>query len=145
MCLAFRAGAEAEARVLLRYVSSGSGVSSEATREECDRFLTALDSRGIPAFPLLSPFILRYPVVLGPVDFATRLLEPDCALQKKLRVAAAIVECSPNSADWLLVPKQSKPQLAFELARLFARITLKAIIAAPLIAVGWLRGRNARR
>lgn len=135
---------EAEARVLLRYVSSGSGDPWDPSPEECELFSKAAEARGLGVCTL-APFVVRRPAALGPLDFATRIATPDCPLQKKLRIAAAIIECSPRSAAWLVPESQSNRELAFELTRLFGRILLKAVPAAPLLVFLRLKGGDGGR
>jgi hypothetical protein len=124
----------AEARALLAYIISAAGASWEPSEEECRRYCALLASHGLDKAPVIAPLFLRHSVLLGALDAATRLVHADSPLQRKLRAAAVVVECSPGSAVWLLPRSWSAGALATETARLLGRIALKSTAALPLLS-----------
>jgi len=50
-------------------------------------------------------WVLKNGFFLGLLDMVTRVLNGNGTSQKKLLLAATIIECSPLSADWLLPKK----------------------------------------
>ena len=122
-----------EARALLQYVIAAAGASWEPSEEECRRYCALLASHGLERSPVIAPLFLRHRFLLGSLDAATRLVHADSPLQRKLRAAAVVVECSPGSAAWLLPRRWSAGALATEAARLLGRIALKSTAALPLL------------
>lgn len=96
---------ELEARTLFSYVLSPMHQKKEITKEEIKRYLRACTDRGIPLVSL-TPQVLDSQKKLGALDAISRLKYPHGMLQKKLYIAATLVECHPRSAPWLL-PRQS--------------------------------------
>jgi hypothetical protein len=63
------------------------------------------------------------------------LLAPDGTLQRKLLIAAALMECHPASADWLLPKERSAPGVLAGAARLGVRIGVKWLGAPVALLV----------
>jgi NADH dehydrogenase len=118
-----------EASVLCRYLYSRSGNRYAPSDAIEDRYLRALDAHGVAA--PMSPLLSAVPVLLGPVDAASRLLYPNSGLQTRLAIASALVECDPGSAEWLL-PKDQPP------ARIVWQSAMLSLSAAAKIAGGLL-------
>jgi nucleoside-diphosphate-sugar epimerase len=104
-----------EARLLLEYVRKGTGVRAEYPPEYADLYSLALRHLGLSWFGPEHP-ILRRPLLLGPLDAASRLWYPESSLQKKLTVAVALLECTKASANILLPKQLSWPALAWRAA-----------------------------
>ncbi len=90
-----------ESRVLLSYIVNGDQVDvyQEGLYKKAITFYS-LDSYPIPQF------VLRRSWCIGALDAITRLLYPNGVFQRKLLIAAALMECSTASSNWLL-PKKS--------------------------------------
>jgi nucleoside-diphosphate-sugar epimerase len=87
----------AEPYVLMRYLSPKVAPSE---------YYVELYKKGIARSNLnthtLFVFILKHPIFIGALDAITKFIKPNGQFQKKLLVAATIVECSPLSSKWLL-------------------------------------------
>lgn len=92
---------ETDSRIL-SYVLSG--FSSNQFPDQCEvgRYREASTIHSIDGFHRLPPKFL-----LPALDASSKILCPSCVLQKKLLIAAAIVETTPRSATFLLLKKQS--------------------------------------
>jgi NADH dehydrogenase len=134
---------EEEARALLRYASSGSGRAWEPTRAERERYRAALAAHGLEPRTSLAPSVLRRPLLLGALDALVRVRHHHSPLAQKLLVAAAIVECTPRSASWLLPRERSLLVLGWATLRLGARVLCKGLGALPLLLVPGFVRRNA--
>lgn len=87
-----------EARLIARYVSCS---KLEIPDEIIDRYNKVILARGINK-RRLSNLIHKTPFLLGFLDAISRLAYPRGILQNKLNIAAALIESSPESANWLL-------------------------------------------
>ena len=101
-CLFLKPPSEAE--VILRYVLSGWRHAPAVVPEVHARFLEALRVHGLEDATELSPEILHSQGLLTAVDWLTKMRAPQCALQRKLLIAVAIRETTPESAVFLLPP-----------------------------------------
>jgi hypothetical protein len=122
-----------DARVVLGYVGAGSGRSWTATPEQCARLRAALFEHDVEPGFSLSPFILRHPGLLGPLDAATRLRYPHAPLRRLLLVTSAVVECTPESADWLLPRDRSFFELLRRSSRPLARSSIKLVFGLAFL------------
>lgn len=131
-----------EAEALLRYVMSASGTAWEPGPQEIARYEAALRAVGIPAHRL-DPVFLARPRWLGALDLATRLTRPGGVLQRKLLVAASLMECHPATADWLLPRDRGLCSIAVAAAWLGLRVAVKGVWSLPLFLFPRVLGRNA--
>lgn len=132
-----------EAALLLSYAGSWRGRPWVAAERDIRLYREALAAHRINPGHALDESIFRHPALLGGLDLASRLLHPAGVLQKKLLVAAALVESDPRSADRLLPRKRSRVAVALRLGALAPRLAAKTVAAAALLArPGFLR-RNA--
>lgn len=86
-----------EAATLLSYIAN-----VEATKAMIERFRKALVVHGVEDVHVLNGSVLAHRWLLQSLDATSRIRYPSCQLQRKLLIAAAIAECSPESADALL-------------------------------------------
>jgi NADH dehydrogenase len=122
--------AATEARAVLAYVLSAFRGAPAPTAGEVARYRDALRRLGLPP-RTLDRSVVRSRRRIAGLDARTRLRHPDCVLRKKLLVAAAIRECDPSSAPFLL--PQDLPKL-----RLFLRAAWLTVRAASTILGGLL-------
>jgi hypothetical protein len=80
-------------------------------------------------------FALRHPWALGSLEAACALLNPSALLRRKLLLAAAILEVSPECADRFLPEFSRAYVLPFRLAWLLLRAGLKLAVGVPLLAL----------
>ncbi len=125
---------EEEARALLSYVMSGTGKRWSPSTVHVSRFLQASKKLETQSNHHLDPIIRHHSLLLGSLDAITRLCFPHCILQKKMLIAAAIVECSPESAEWLLPKERSIMTLALQIVGIALRSLLLLCIGIPLLA-----------
>ncbi len=100
----------AEARVFFNYLARNLGITFNPTLFELQQlhhgFELVLGEKKRP-----SRLLSVHPGLLGPLDAVTKLVYPDCALQTKLLVTAALFETHPASAPQLLPQNSSYWQL----------------------------------
>lgn len=94
----------AEPDVLLQYVLSGYHHAPGVLPEVRERYLHALEVHGLTDAPALTPDLLHAPGALRALDWLTKMRAPQCALQRKLLIAAAVRETTPETAGTLLPP-----------------------------------------
>ncbi|MBI3572136.1 NAD-dependent epimerase/dehydratase family protein [Candidatus Kaiserbacteria bacterium] len=121
-----------EPYVLMRYVLGGRHPSGEHVA----RYEQASDLYGLAGVPLDSA-LLRSPWRLKAEDAATRFRDPNGTLRRKLLIAAAIAECSPQSAGYLLPRQISLPSLLIRLCRI-------GFSSLAALSYGLLRARPSR-
>ena len=131
-----------EAALLLKYILSGGGIPDAPTEEMCVRYGEALRVHAVDSAHTLNPAVYRFPFLLGWLDTLSRLRKPSSTLQKKILIAAAIAECHPLSAEWLLPRDRSLVQLLTRSCVLTLRILLKAMGAMLLLFVPRFTARN---
>ena len=132
-----------EARLLLSYMMLGAGSGWEPSPADIERYEQAIERQLPGKNHSLTPLVFKHPILLGGLDVASCLLYPKGTLRKKLIVAAALVECHPVSASWLLPQDRGAFRLLSESLRLLLRIVGKLLVALPLLLFpGFLR-RNA--
>jgi len=119
-----------EAAVILRYIGSRSLPRITITSREIELFQKALALKKFT--PHLSPAVLRFPVALGGLDFLSLFFKKSL-LRKKLRIASAIIECSPCSAEWLLPKRRSPIVLALLSIYLGLNVFIKMALASVLL------------
>lgn len=129
-----------EALFLLRYVRSATG-GWRPSEEDAKRYLHALAVHGISQAPSLSRRARRR---IGALDTITRLKYPQCVLQQKLLVAAAIAECNPASAKALLPRRRNPLTFLIRAGWLGVRSSAKLVSAATLLASPSFVRRHAR-
>ncbi len=131
-----------EAAFLLSYVLSGGNIREAPTEEMCERYRSALRVHRIDPTHSLHPAVYRFPFLLGFLDTLSRLTKPSSTLQKKLLISAAICECHPLSAPWLLPRDRSFITLFLRSFTLTLRIILKASGAVFLLLFPKFTKRN---
>ena len=132
--------AEREARTLLRYaVPAYQGTYPD--KETTKRMLLALDRSGINH--ALDDRVVRSRWLLGGLDAITALLYPHCILRQKLLIAAAIGECTPNTAAALLPKNRSWLQILLLCVRAMIRTVMKFCTGIPMLLLPSFFRRNA--
>ena len=131
-----------EAVTLLTYVASASGIQSEPSEVQIERYMHALERHRISRNPTLDVFVPDHPLLLGIVDAASHMIAPDGILRRKLLIAAAIIECDPSSAEVLLPQNLSRASLVWKCTYLCMRIALKWLLALPLFLFPAFLRRN---
>ena len=132
-----------EGRLLLGYVFSGSPAHWSPASGDVARYQEALRIQLAGKSHALDPIFFRFPVLLGGLDCATRMLYPQSPFRQKLVVAAALIECHPVSAGWLLPKDRGFIVLVANAIRLFLRSLAKALLALPLLFSPEFLRRNA--
>jgi len=127
-----------ESYALLRYVMPKAPIGKYHT----DLFERAVGAYGLDAHHI-SPFILSTRSRIGAFDAVTRLLRPSGAFQRKLLIAAAILECSPLSSDWLLPQERSLQSLAMDIFRYGFKVIGKLMLGVLLLCIPGLYKHNA--
>lgn len=137
-------GAESreEALHLLRHVLAGCEPGWRPSSGLLERYLLALRTLGVDGRPALSATGRRR--WLAALDAATRVVQPRGRLQRKLLVAAAIVECDPSSARSLLPRERSLPRLGAAVAGALARAALALVASLPFLLWPPLLRRHVR-
>lgn len=131
-----------ETMVLLRYVMAASRIVWRPAPEVVERFEAACRAQLAGDTHRLDPLVLRHPFLLGGLDCWTRIRFRQSPLAKKLLIAAAIMECDPVSADWLLPRNWNRWQLTKEGGRLFGRLAMKGTVALGLACAPRFVRRN---
>jgi uncharacterized protein YbjT (DUF2867 family) len=130
-----------EARLLLCYVLSAEGNRWHPGPRDVRHYWEALQTHRVDPSPCFEGWLLRHPRLLGSVDAATRVLDPEGTLQKKLLIAAALAECHPASADWLLPRDRAPLRVLAAAAWMGLRIGVKWL-GAPLALLAPGLGRR---
>ncbi len=131
-----------EASVLLRYVAS---IGLKNWRPETDvqkRYECALRTHHLDTHRFDS-VVLHHPWLIGALDAASRLHTKDSILQRKLLVAAAILETHPMSAEWLLPKNRSAIGIIPESIWVCIRACIKFLTSLPLLCFKKFLKRNA--
>jgi NADH dehydrogenase len=92
-----------EAQSIYAYITSQFSKQGSATDDFISHYITALNNNKL-TLPLPS-LLIENQFILGLADSASSLFYKQSLLQKKLFIASALFECSPESAKFLL-PKQ---------------------------------------
>lgn len=132
-----------EGRALLSYALSAYRPAWNPAEEDVDRYRAALRANGLPAEPVLEPGIARHRWLVGALDAVTRPRFPHCVLQRKLLVAAAVAECHPVSAPFLLPRDRTLPGVAAEALRLMLRVAARTTLGICLRIFPRFIERNA--
>jgi hypothetical protein len=133
------APADDEAALLLEYLMAPSGSRYTAATDERERYATALRLQ-LPTTHRLDRVVHAHPLLLGGLDALSRLLYPRSILQLKLLVAAAVIECHPVSAAWLLPRDRGLFGWVFQILRLGLRAAGKTLLGLALLPLrGFLR------
>ncbi len=98
---------EREAKALLHYVMNNAAWTPDPY--SVDVYLRACRVHEINPLHRMQARVLRSKLLLGGLDAVTRLLKPQCMLQRKLLIAAAVTECHTASAQQLLPRDRSVP------------------------------------
>lgn len=97
------------------------------------KYIRALESLQIDSQHRLDRSVLRKPFIIGGLDAVSRILAPDCIFQQKLQIAASLMECDPDSANWLLPRKQSTVSMVCSAVTMILRIIPKGALALLLL------------
>ncbi|MEE2737803.1 MAG: NAD-dependent epimerase/dehydratase family protein [Planctomycetota bacterium] len=106
------------------------------------KYMRALESLQINSQHRLDRSVLRKPSIIGGLDAASRILAPNCILQQKLKIAASLMECDPDSANWLLPSKQSTVSMVCFATAMLLRIIHKGLLALLLLCFRRFYTRN---
>ena len=133
-----RSNKEKESYALMRYILPDAQIST---------YHTDLFEQAVIAYDLgthrISPILLRSPWCIGAFDAVTRFSRRSGAFQRKLLIAAAIIECSPLSSDWLLPKERNISRLAVDAFLYGSRSAGKLILGIFLICIPGLYKHNA--
>ncbi len=124
-----------EAAGLLRYIGQSFDRTFQPSNTLTRRFLAALATHQWNDVRPLDVSLFKKPSRLRALDSWTRLRHPGCIFQQKLLIAAAILECDPVSADWLLPATQSKGHIVWT-------CVIATIEAAASTVSGLLQSRS---
>ena len=91
----------------------------------------------------VSGWIIRNRFFAGALDAFTRFSHPKGIFQKKLFLAAAVIECSPLSSEWLLPKKTGISRLAAGIFYAWIRFTAKFITGAVFFLIPGVIKKNA--
>lgn len=104
-----------EADVMLQYVLSGYHHAPGVLPEVRARYMHALEVYGLTDAAALTPDVLHAPGTLRALDWLTKLRAPQCALQRKFLIAAAVRETTPETAATLLPPSRGMAHVVMNL------------------------------
>lgn len=111
-----------------------------------DEYMVDLYARALEKYKLdtvsIHKIILSHPWLIGALDAVTKIFYPHGTLQKKLFIAATIVECSPLSSTWLLPKQHTRSELFLEITKLIFLSLLKIPVGALLISITSIRKNN---
>ena len=136
------ADAELEARSLLRYVARGGLRSWSPDSTLIDRYLRAAGSAPALREHRLDPIVLRRPMLLAGLDAVAALRSPHSPLRSKLIIAAALIECRPESAAWLLPRDQSRLGVLLAITSASLGATVRLLFGIALHVVPGFVQRN---
>lgn len=126
-----------EAFALLTYVSGG-------TPREAD---VASYKTAAAHFDLadhhISPWLLRSALLLGAFDAVTKLAKPRGVFQRKMLIAAALYECTPQSSEKLLPRRRTISSLIRSGIFCAARVVGKLALGFILVCIPGFYKRNA--
>ncbi len=131
---------DSEPRALLQYVMPN---HAEPDAAMIALYRHACEIHEINPLHRLEHRVVENRWMLGGLDAVTRLLRPQCTLQRKLLVAAAIVECSPASANALLPRNRSKVALFCLVLGAGLSAISKLLLGALLCCLPHFYSRNA--
>lgn len=94
-----------EAAILFEYIVSGSRDKITMPNDWFILYEKAVHANSVDK--KLNTLVLKHPFLLGPADTWSSFFGKKSLLRKKLYVAAALFECLPSSAKWLLPKKLS--------------------------------------
>jgi len=120
-----------EARVLYTYIYSRSGTRSKPAPALLERYVRATLRSDLP---ILHPLLLSFPILIGPLDAATRLSSPESGLRKRLLIMSALVEADPRSVSWLY-PRERQYLSVIAEAALLGISALVKILAGAIFAL----------
>lgn len=130
-----------EATLFLAYAASRSFPKIIITNRERELFYKTL--AGTQKVRTLSRVIYRFPMLLGALDFLSRFY-PGSALSKKIYVALTILECSPQSAPWLLPKKRSLGSMFMLSSYLVLSWVAKVMLAVLILPFRKFIEKNVR-
>lgn len=112
-------------------------VGEEPPRELLERYVDAcgyLDAgEPAPEDAEILDFATRHSWLLGPIDAAAAVLQPDGALRRRLTIMAAVLEASPEGAAWFLPRAASGWGLAGMLLREAGTHVLRLLVGVPVL------------
>ncbi|HRH93873.1 MAG TPA: hypothetical protein PKV72_05075, partial [Candidatus Peribacteria bacterium] len=129
-----------EPKALLRYAMGGGWEPDKAT---VDLYRRACEAHEINPLHRLEHRVVENGWMLGGLDAVTRLFKPDCTVRRKLLVAAAIVECTPASANRLLPQNRSFVALLLLLLGAGLGMAFKLVTGLLLFCLPHFATRNA--
>ena len=120
-----------ELGVFYHYICPGTLASAPLSESEIEKYMRAIKSKNLHMKPL-SSLLIRHPMLLGPIDAASRMFYAFSTLQKKLYIAFVLFECSPRSADFLLPHRANIGSIMIEFFKIGLTSSIK-IIAGLLL------------
>lgn len=127
-----------EAQALLTYVMPMANI----TELHLKQYAAAIRIYGLYDHRI-DQFLLARRWRLGGFDAITRFTRRSGAFQRKLLIAAAIVECSPLSAEWLLPRERGRVRFAFDSMKYAFSAVGKLACGVALISIPHLLRDNA--
>lgn len=131
-----------ESKVIYNYIYSRSGISFKLSEGMKERYSKAIKRSGL--HQPISSCVLRFPFLLGPLDFATRLFYPNSGLQKRIQIGATLVECDTQSAQWLLPKERTRIRLFLKIFILIVSAGLKFALSLFLLIIPGFIKKHAR-
>lgn len=119
-----------EAVLMLNYVSSRSIPKISITEREIQLYNKVREASG--DLPEFSNIVYKLPILVGLLDFAS-IFHKKGALFKKMHIASVILECSPNSFEWLVPQSKSVFKIFAFSTYLTLSFFIKAILSFPML------------
>lgn len=130
-----------EARALLRYLASPFDRTWAPPEALLSRYREALSAHRMGEAPLLASSLLRLPVLLAGLD-ALSCFRKQHLLQRKLLIAAALLESHPASAPWFLPCNRTRGSLIGRTVLIMVRTLGAWCLALPTLCVPFLASRE---
>jgi hypothetical protein len=121
----------AESRALLQYIALTGVRQWQPSMRDIECFESALGAHRLPVHFLSETYVASR-TKLHALDAASRSAYPHSIVQQKLLVAAAIVECNPVSAAWLLPRDRSIARVVLRCTGVGMRTAMAAVRSIPL-------------
>ncbi len=123
-----------EAAALLRYVVYPSSLKRFVAEAHVQRYLKVIADASLPAHSLPRA-MQEHSWLLGSLDLYTKFFDREGIFQKKVCLAAAIVEASPLSASWLLPKKHGLFDLLWSSLQMSLSLCINLVGLVPILFI----------
>ncbi|MEK6898932.1 MAG: NAD-dependent epimerase/dehydratase family protein [Nanoarchaeota archaeon] len=131
-----------EAEVVLSYIFPKYKKFSKFDKYLEEVYFKALSSNNIEN--KISILLIRKNNLIGPLDAISKALYPNCTLQKRLKIASAVIECSPYSAQWLLPRDRKVTEIFSQSTIIISKSIIKIILGALLLLIPGFVRKNVK-